>query len=193
MQYWYYALTIAREWREHAGLDVDENLDDTINRLAPIPFDNALYLPTGTTPDAYTNARFKSDHPAVLGAYGFLPGSPRVDTARMRHTLETILADWDWESTWGWDYPLVAMTAARLYQPELAVNALLMDTQKNTYLPNGHNYQDKRLTLYLPGNGGLLAAIALMTAGWDGNNVSEPGFPKDGKWDVRWEGIQPFP
>lgn len=193
LQYWYYALTIAREWREHAGLDVDENLDDAINRLAPIPFDNALYLPTGTTPDAYTNARFKSDHPAVLGAYGFLPGSPRVDTARMRHTLETILADWDWESTWGWDYPLVAMTAARLYQPELAVNALLMDTQKNTYLPNGHNYQDKRLTLYLPGNGGLLAAIALMTAGWDGNNVSEPGFPKDGKWDVRWEGIQPFP
>jgi hypothetical protein len=31
-----------------------------------------------------------------------------------------------------------------------------MDTQKNTYLASGHNYQDARLTVYLPGNGGLL-------------------------------------
>ncbi len=193
LQYWHYALTIAREWRERAGLEVDETWDDVIQRLAPLPSHNGLYLPTATTPDAYTNARFKSDHPAVLGAYGFLPGSARVDTVMMLNTLNNIMGDWDWPGTWGWDYPLVAMTATRLHQPDLAVEALLMDAQKNTYLRNGHNYQDKRLTLYLPGNGGLLAAIALMTAGWDGNNVAAPGFPKDGTWDVRWEGIHPFP
>jgi len=34
--------------------------------------------------------------------------------------------------------------------------------KKNTYLVNRHNYQDKRLRLYLPGNGGLLAAVAMM-------------------------------
>ncbi len=28
--------------------------------------------------------------------------------------------------------------------------------------------QDKRLRLYLPGNGGLLAAVAMMAGGWDG-------------------------
>jgi hypothetical protein len=57
----------------------------------------------------------------------------------------------------------------------------------------GHNYPDKRLLLYLPGNGGLLAVMALMTAGWDGNNTPTPGFPKDGKWNVKWEGIKPMP
>lgn len=46
-----------------------------------------------------------------------------------------------------------------------------MNKRTNTYLPNGHNYQDPRLRIYLPGNGGLLTAIALMCAGWDGCEV----------------------
>lgn len=44
-----------------------------------------------------------------------------------------------------------------------------MHQQKNTYLVSGHNYQDARLRLYLPGNGGLLMAVAMMCAGWDGS------------------------
>jgi len=39
----------------------------------------------------------------------------------------------------GMDYPLIAMTAARLGKPEKAIDALFMDVQKNTYLKNGHN------------------------------------------------------
>ena len=41
----------------------------------------------------------------------------------------------------------------------------MMDVPKNRYLANGHNYQDDRLPIYLPGNGGLLAATAMMAAG----------------------------
>ena len=63
-----------------------------------------------------------------------------------------------------------------------------MDKRTNTYLLNGHNYQDGRLRCYLPGNGGLLTAVALMCAGWDGCEVKNPGFPQDGTWDVRWGG-----
>jgi hypothetical protein len=111
----------------------------------------------------------------------------------MTNTLEEILRHWNWESTWGWDFPLMAMTATRLNKPDLALQALLMDTPKNTYLKNGHNYQDKRLRIYLPGNGGLLSAVALMTAGWDGNTRSNPGFPNDGTWNVKWEGLQQMP
>lgn len=99
---------------------------------------------------------------------------------------------WQWETTWGWDYPLLAMTAARLNKPAQAIDALLMDVQKNTYLVNGHNYQDKRLRLYLPGNGGLLAAVAMMAAGWDGNEGPNPGFPDEG-WKIKWEGLKPSP
>jgi protein-glucosylgalactosylhydroxylysine glucosidase len=89
---------------------------------------------------------------------------------------------------------MMAMTAARLGRPEAALDVLLMDTPKNTWLPNGHNYQEKRLPLYLPGNGGLLTAVAMMAAGWDGAPAGDaPGFPKDGRWKVRSEGLQPMP
>jgi hypothetical protein len=111
----------------------------------------------------------------------------------MANTYTDIAKHWQWETTWGWDYPMMAMTAARLNKPEMAIDALLMDVQKNTYLVNGHNYQDKRLRLYLPGNGGLLAAVAMMAAGWDGNTLVLPGFPKNGLWDVKHEGLKPMP
>jgi protein-glucosylgalactosylhydroxylysine glucosidase len=88
---------------------------------------------------------------------------------------------------------MTAMTATRLGLPDKAIDALLMPIGANTYLNNGHNYQDKRLTIYLPGNGGLLAAVALMCAGYDGCKKSEPGFPKNGKWRVKWEGFKKMP
>ena len=90
------------------------------------------------------------------------------------------------------DYGMIAMCAARLGKAETALEALLIDKGKNTYLVSGHNFQEpKRLRLYLPGNGSLLAAVAMMCAGWDGClEPSNPGFPKDGKWNVRWEGLQ---
>lgn len=193
LQYWHYGLTLAQEWRSRLGMERDPSWQEVLDNMAPLPSATNLYLPTRTTPNAYTDDQFRNDHPAVLGVYGFLPYSPRVDTTVMLNTLNEIMNRWNWESAWGWDYPLVAMSATRLNQPEIAINALLMETQKNTYLVNGHNYQDTRLRLYLPGNGGLLSAIALMTAGWDGCKVSNPGFPKDGKWNVRWENMNQFP
>ena len=111
----------------------------------------------------------------------------------MRRTLHWVFEHWDWPSTWGWDYPMVAMTAARLGEPERAIDALLLDTPKNTYRANGHNHQRPGLTLYLPGNGGLLTAVAMMAAGWDGAPPRHaPGFPVD-RWTVRWEGLRPLP
>ena len=111
----------------------------------------------------------------------------------MENTLHWVLDNWNWDQTWGWDYPMTAMNAARLGEPEKAVDALLMDKKTNTYLLNGHNYQDDRLRIYLPGNGALLTAVAMMCAGWDGCETPNPGFPKDGNWDVRWEGLKLMP
>ena len=110
----------------------------------------------------------------------------------MAATLDWVMQNWNWATTWGWDYGMTAMAAARLGQPETAMKALLIDTQKNTYLKNGHNFQTAdRLRIYLPGNGALLTAIAMMCAGWDGCNLgNNPGFPKDGSWNVKWEGLK---
>ena len=44
---------------------------------------------------------------------------------------------------------------------------------------------------YFPGNGGLLYAVAMMAAGWDGGPEDEaPGFPDDGSWVVKHEGLR---
>lgn len=193
LQYWYYGLATAQEWRKRQGLAENEHWRKVVNDLAPLPMRDNLYLPNSTTPAAYTDDQYRNDHPAVLGAYGFLPFNHRMDTTVMANTFDNIMKRWNWETTWGWDYPLLAMTAARLNKPQAAVNALLLDVQKNRYLVNGHNFQDDRLRLYLPGNGGLLAAVAMMAAGWDGNKKNSPGFPTDGNWNVKWEGFKPMP
>jgi hypothetical protein len=75
------------------------------------------------------------------------------------------------------------MTAARLGETGIAIDALMMNTEKNRYLVNGHNWQRPNLPCYLPGNGGLLYAIALMV-------TTAPGFPSDGSWTVRSENIR---
>ncbi len=138
-------------------------------------------------------AKTRNDHPAVLGSIGLLPSSRLCcDTVAAKKTLDWVMQNWNWPTTWGWDYGMTAMAAARLNQPETALKALLIETQKNTYLKNGHNFQTAdRLRLYLPGNGALLTAVAMMCAGWDGcTNAYNPGFPQDGTWNVRWEGLQ---
>lgn len=193
LAYWRYALSVAQQWRQRSGLPENEEWKKVIDQLVPYVIKDNLYLPTAGTLEAYTDDQYRRDHPVVTGAFGVLPLTQHMDTSIMANTFEEIMNKWNWESTWGWDYPMLAMAAARLNKPDKAIDALLMDVQKNTYLVNGHNYQDKRLRLYLPGNGGILTAVAMMAAGWDGSVEPNPGFPKDGQWDVRWEGLQKMP
>ena len=56
-----------------------------------------------------------------------------------------------------------------------AIDALLMTTEKNRYLRNGHDWQRPNLPCYLPGNGGLLYAVAMMTGGWRGSPTPRAG------------------
>ncbi len=70
----------------------------------------------------------------------------------------------------------------------------LDEAAKHTYRLNGHNHQRPGLTIYLPGNGGLLYAVAMMAAGWDGAPKKHaPGSPDDGQWVVRFEGLLQAP
>ena len=45
--------------------------------------------------------------------------------------------------------------------------------------------------LYLANPKGLLKAVALMSAGWEGCAEKNPGFPKDGTWNVKWKNLNP--
>lgn len=190
LAYWEWALKTAQAWRERLGMPRNAKWDEVMHKLSPLPKQNGVYLATESATDSYTNPEFKTDHPSVLGTFGMLPETSLLDKAVMRKTFDLVWDTWSWNDTWGWDFPMTAMTAARLGMPDKAVDALLMNIRTNTYLVNGHNYQDDRLTIYLPGNGGLLTAVAMMCAGWDGNTIENPGFPKDGTWNVKWEGLQ---
>jgi hypothetical protein len=191
LAYWAYGLRTAQRWRERLGLRRSAQWDAVIDKLSPLPERDGVYLAHENCPQTFTGRNY--DHPSMLGAYGMLSGdgvNPRV----MRETLKRVLRSWQWERTWGWDYPLAAMTAARLGEPELAVNALMMETERNRYLPNGHNWQRSDLPCYLPGNGGLLYAAALMAAGWrSAPRGQAPGFPSGGSWVVRCEGFNRAP
>lgn len=187
LAYWRFGLSVAQRWRERLGMRRVGDWDRVIEKLSPLPTRDGVYLAHENCPQTYTERN--RDHPSMLGALGVLPGQG-VDSETMRRTLRKTIAEWKWDETWGWDYPMTAMTAARLGERKIALDALLMVTAKNRYLPNGHNYQRPNLPCYLPGNGGLLYATALMAAGWKGApKTNAPGFPDDGSWRVRSEGL----
>jgi len=184
LTYWYWALNRAIDWKTRMEQPVPDLWRTVVARLSDLPVQDSLYLFTEDGTDSYTNERYISDHPMVLGCLGVLPETDKVNRDIMQNTYEKVVERWNWPSTWGWDFPMVAMAAAELGRSEDAIKFLLLDVQKNTYLPNGHNYQDGRLTLYMPGNGGLLTAIARM--------CTKDQFPKDGNWNVAWENLNDF-
>jgi hypothetical protein len=191
LTYWRFGLRVAQEWRKRLGLPRNERWDEVLNHLAPAPTDDGRYLSQEGETTTYTEWNW--EHPSIVGAYGMLPGDG-IDVPTMRRSFEKTMQVWQWDKCWGWDFPMTAMCAARLGEGDAAVDALLMKSAKNEYLPNGHNYQRSNLQLYLPGNGGLLSAVAMMSAGWDGAPADRPnpGWPTRG-WSVRWEGLKRMP
>ena len=189
LAYWQWALSVAQKWRERLGQERQPEWDRVMAGISPPLVRDGIYAAIGVPP--YT---LRTDHPSLLYALGFVPPTPLIHAATMRRTFRNVLAGWNWDSTWGWDYPAMAMTAARLGEPEKAVDVLMMDVPKNHYLPNGHCYQRPNLPLYLPANGGLLFATAMMAAGWGGSpDTPTPGFPNNGRWHVQHEGLRSAP
>ncbi|WP_370476358.1 hypothetical protein [Tamlana flava] len=194
LSYWKWGLEKAQEWRKRLDLEPNKEWQKIIDKLSPMAQNDGVYLVAESVPNSYSEtSEHTIDHPAVLGAISYLPQNNYIDIPTMNRTFDVVNKVWTWNHTWGWDFPLEAMAATRLNRPKDAINALFRGEITNTYLPSGHNYQTPRLTLYLPGNGGYLSAIALMCAGYDGNTIDNPGFPKDGTWNVKWEGLKPMP
>lgn len=190
LEYWFFGLYTAIKWKERLGLKPDPLWERISSKLSILPIKDGMYLAHEKCPDTFK--KFNYDHPSMLAALGMLPGY-RVNKGIMIKTLDKVLNSWQMEKVWGWDFPMIAMTAARLGLQDLAIDSLLYDSPKNIYLTNGHNRQapDKELPCYLPGNGGLLTAAAMMSAGWDNcDKGSSPGFPLNGKWKVEWENIR---
>jgi len=194
LAYWGWGLEQAQHWRTRLGQARETKWDEVLQKLAPLPEKDGLYLIAETAPDMYTSVCLQRDSPSHMGIHGLLPAPTHFDRETMHRSVQKTYEVWDWNQAWGWNLSLFAMAAARNGEPALAVEALLKDIPQNRCLANGHFVQDETLPLYLPGNGALLSAVAMMAAGWEGASGDEhaPGFPRQG-WVVRWENLQKLP
>ena len=189
LSYWRFGLRVAQEWREQLGMPRQGEWDAVLRGLAPLPVQDGLYLQQEGMTDTYT--KWNWEHPSLIGMLGMLPGDG-VDPTVMRATVRKVMREWRWDRCWGWDFPMMAMAAARTGEPAMAVDALLYPSKKCAFTANGLSTGGP--FPYFPSNGGLLYAVALMAAGWDGApNRNAPGFPNDGTWTVRWEGLKSAP
>jgi hypothetical protein len=188
--YWRAAIEMAQQWRLRLGLARESHWDDVINHLAPLPQKDGFYILSDDRPDTFTKRSVA--HIDMLGVIGMLPPFKGLDPDTAHRTVVEVGRTWNWDKCWGWDFPWMAMAAARVGEPNLAIDALFNPSAKN-------HYDERGLCTggpapYLPGNGGLLYAVAMMAAGWDGApNRLNPGFPNDGSWTVRWEDLKPAP
>jgi hypothetical protein len=181
--YWKWTLQIAQQWRQRLHLPRDAKWDDVIDHLAKPTVRNGVY-PALEIP--------VEDKPAFLTTfmYGAIPG-PDVDVEVMRKTLHATQSPAPQNAvTWG--TAMAAMCAARLDEPDRAVDLLVGPYDQNPFRPSGYTVRRPDQTpMYMPANGGWLTAAAMMAAGWDGSIGNAPGFPKS--WIVRSEGLLPLP
>jgi hypothetical protein len=189
LSYWRFGLRMAQEWRARLGLAPEPAWAKVFNRLAPLPMADGVYLQQEGMTNTYTKMNW--EHPSLIGPLGMLPGDG-VDPKVMKTTVAKVMATWQWNHVWGWDFPMMAMAAARNGEPAMAITALLHPSKANDLnevgLSSGGPFP------YFPSNGGLLFAAAMMAAGWDGGPQRHaPGFPDDGLWVVKWEGLKRSP
>jgi hypothetical protein len=184
LAYWHWALDKALEWRKRLNIEPDGKWTHVLENLAPLPQNEGLYLFCDGWNETYTS--LNEGHPDPLGTVAFLPVTNAINRDVASKTVQKIFDEWKWGNTWGWDFPWAAMAAARMGKPQLAVELLLKEVKKNSYTVNGINDG-----WYFPGNGGILYAVAMMAAGWDGApDKNAPGFPDDGSWVVKWVGLK---
>lgn len=192
LSYWRYGLRTALKWLERMGMPENEKWRTVLDGLAPLPVENGLYVRYEGIPDMWT--KFNYEHPALIGTLGMLPGDG-VDRNTFKRTLEEICHKWHFERCWGWDFPMLAMAAARTGNSQLAISMLLHPTQKFQF--DEHGIATGGPCPYFPSNGGFLTAVAMMAGGWEGANSDEfdneyLGFPRDGNWKVKAEGFPKY-
>jgi hypothetical protein len=216
LEYWRFGLTTAQAWRERLGMKRDPRWDDVLKKLSPLPQKDGLYLAAESQPDLWERTRSAEcskrakpecpnrDHPSFVAALGYLPGAG-ADRETMRRTLDAVVSDWDLRQTWGWDWPMLAMTAWRLGERDRAMDFLLTDAKNFQFgiagmtprlhvaddaAPHAAGAEDvpgyRRVAeTYFPSNGSFLLAIALM--------ANHPIGAADRSWVMRAEGFKPLP
>lgn len=191
LAYWQYGLSLAIQWWERQGKPINETWVHVQHNLAPFPTDGEgrYVIYEGLDASMWDDPNLTSDHPAFLGINGWLPPVQGVNLTILDATVREVYNTWNLSDSYGWDFPLLALTAARTGDTEKAVEWLLHPLFQfdDIGMPVGGS---RVPTPYFPSSGSLLYAVAMMAEGWDGapEGIASPGFPRN--WTVQTEGLR---
>jgi hypothetical protein len=184
LAYWRFGLSVASKWKQRQGQQVPASWTKVLQNLAPLPIVNNTYPIYEGVPDMWIDPVTYTDHPAMIGIHGLLPPTPDVNTTIVSNTATKISEIWDFANLFGWDFPMLAMNAARLGRRDQAIKYLL--DANFAFDDVGMPIGGPRVpTPYFPGSSSLLLAMACLAGGWDGDGGSH--FPKG--WRVESEGF----
>ena len=186
LEYWRFGLKVASAWQERQGNQVPEKWTHVAENLAPLPVANGTYVIYEGIPDMWNNDTFTEDHQSMLGIYGWLPPQSGFDMSIMTSTVEHVYNTWNFTYSYGWDFPPLAMNAARMGQVNRAIDWLLDPTFE--FDDAGYHVGGARVpTPYMPGAASLLWAVAMLAGGWDEHEGAH--FPAS--WKAEVEGFLP--
>jgi hypothetical protein len=181
LTYWKLGLDIAAKWRMRQGQVVPSSWNLVASRLKPLPVQNDVYVLYEGVQNMWNTPKLTADHPALLGIYGWLPPLPSFNHTTFQKTVSKVYENWDLTKSYGWDFPLLAMTAARMNDSSSAIDLLLHPNFQfdDVGMPVGGV---RARTPYFPSSGGLLLAVAMLAGGWDGGEGSH--FPTNWQCNV---------
>lgn len=186
LAYWKFGLDIAVKWKQRQNLTVPQMWTQIANDLPPLPVENDTYVIYTGVADMWNDPDLTSDHQSMAMIYGFISPPSDFNLTIFNNTMNRIYQTWNFTESFGWDFPMLAMAAARLGDHDRAVDFLLHPAFQfdDVGMPVGGL---RVPTPYFPGSASLLMAVALISGGWKDN----PGvkFPKE--WKVQAEGFKP--
>ena len=194
--YWRYGLDAAAEWKRKLHQPVSEKWTHVAQNLALPPQIDGLYtVYDGLNGSWWNDSKLNGDPRSLIMLQGILPDTPAVDANVAQRTADKVWELWGDDKIRGWGRPVLAINSARIGNPERAIYHLTAyDYWK---------FDDAGFAIrggdggtpppFMPGNAGFLYAIAYCVAGWQGSKGDAPGFPKDGSWTVKHEGLLKAP
>jgi hypothetical protein len=184
LAYWRFGLDIAGKWQSRQNKSVPDSWKHVHDNLAPFPTEDGAYVTYEGIPNMWSTPEYTEDHPALLGIYGWLPPDSRFNLTIFNNTVAKVHETWNFPFSYGWDFPLLAITEARRSDAQRAVSQLL--DVNNAFDEVGMPVGGTRVpTPYFPSAAGLLLAVAMMCGGWDG--FEGPVWPEN--WEVECEGF----
>jgi hypothetical protein len=184
LAYWRFGLRIASAWQTRQNKTVPEKWTHVHDNLAPLPVENDTYVTYEGIGNMWGTPEYTEDHPGLLGIYGWLPSDSHFNETVFNNTIAKVHETWNFPFSYGWDFPLLAITEARRGDAKRAVSWLL--DENNAFDELGMPEGGTRVpTPYFPSAAGLLLAVGMMSGGWDGSK----GMTWPEGWDVEAEGF----